>query len=161
MTATQSFISGFHPFLPHPLSASGENALPKSEEVGTYSYSASKASKIWLSSGDSLTVEPSAMLACENLELTTGFHKSVFEVAKRYFFGGEALFQNTFSVAKGKEKGWIALEEGFPGQIGSYDLKKGDELTLAKGSYVASDTNVKIQVLYNGVLGWMQGMGIS
>lgn len=115
--------------------------------------------KIPLGDGQSLRVEPTAMLACRNVEVKTGKNGSLFSVASRYFFGGESLFQNTFTGKK--DGGWIALEEEIPGQIGSYTLKPGTSLIMGRGAFVAADNDVKITTIYGGVTGWWKGLGFA
>lgn len=112
--------------------------------------------KIPLSEGESLRVESSAMLACKNVTLVTEIGKSVF---KRYFFGGEGFFQNLFTAQQGG--GWIAFEEAIPGQIASYTLQPGDELTIGRSAFVASDKNIAISNVYAGVKGWWKGVGVT
>ena len=114
--------------------------------------------KIFLKEGESFNVEPSAMLACKNVEMKTDLNGSISAVAKRYLFGGETIFQNTYTAKKGE--GWIALEETIPGQISAYELKPGESLSIAKSAYVASDQNVKISTNYAGVASWWKGLSI-
>ena len=121
-------------------------------------FKSAEIKKIFLNEGESLNVESSAMLACRNVEIETGFNGSLFSVFKRYFFGGESLFQNSFKAKNGG--GWIALEEAVPGQINAYELKTGKTLTVGRGAYVASDSNVKISTDFAGILGWRNGLGL-
>lgn len=113
--------------------------------------------KISLNEGQSLNVEPSAMLACKNVEMETRLNGSVFAVAKRYFLGGESLFQNCYTAKEGG--GWIALEESLPGQINAYELQPGKNLVIGRKAYVAADQNVKVSFHYAGAKGLFRGVG--
>jgi uncharacterized protein (TIGR00266 family) len=117
------------------------------------------AHRIHLKEGQSIIVEPSAMLACYNLDVTTGKNDNIFSVASRYFFGGESLFRNEFKAKQGG--GWIALEEELPGQIGSYTLAPGTSLMMGRGAFVAADKNVKVITVYGGFSGWWKGLGFA
>ncbi len=114
---------------------------------------------ISLKGGESLNVEASAMLASRNLVMQTGIHGSPIAVLKRYVFGGEGAFMNTFTAGKGG--GWIAFEEAIEGQIASYDMKAGEVLSLAPGAFVAADSGVKVTAHYAGVKSWWEGLGFT
>ncbi len=120
-------------------------------------YKSEEITKIDLTEGQSLNLQSSAMLACKNVEIKTGFNDSFFGAVKRCIFGGETLFQNTYTAKEGG--GWVALEETIPGQIGVYELYPGEALTIGRGCYVASDSNVKLSTIYGGVKGWWSGVG--
>lgn len=115
--------------------------------------------KIALKEGQTLNVEASAMLACKNVEVKTSLNGSISSVVKRYFLGGESLFQNSYSAKKGG--GWVVLEEAVPGQINTYELEPGKSLIMGQGAYVASDKNVKISTEYAGISGWWKGIGFA
>jgi uncharacterized protein (TIGR00266 family) len=115
--------------------------------------------KIFLSEGATLTVEPSAMLACQNVEMRTQLNGTIWAVAKRYFLGGESLFQNLYSAKKGG--GWIAFEESLPGQINGCELHPGNALIMGRSAFVAADQNVKVSYHYAGVKGYFRGSGIA
>lgn len=136
-----------------------ESKVPEVKE--SVNFNGAKLSKIYLKAKDSLNVEPGALLAAKNVEMKTGFNGSMLEVFMRYFLGGESLFLNNFALEEGKNEGWIALEESVPGQVASYQLKKGEVFTLGRTAYVASDTNAKLETCFNGVMGWWKGIGIS
>lgn len=111
-----------------------------------------------LESGQELRVEPGAMHACKNVDLTTGLNGTVWEVAKHYFLGGESIFANTY---KATDKGaWVALEEGHQGQVASYQLSPGETLYLQKGAYVASDSHIKINTCFSGFSYFFKGLGL-
>jgi uncharacterized protein (TIGR00266 family) len=111
-----------------------------------------------LESGQELQVEPGAMHACKNVELTTGLNGTVWEAAKQYFLGGESIFSNKY---KATDKGaWVALEEGHLGQVASYQLAPGETLYLQKGAYVASDKNIKISTCFAGFSYYFKGLGM-
>lgn len=71
----------------------------------------------------------------------------------------KALFQNTYLAKNGG--GWIALEEAVNGQIISHELQPGKTLTIGRGAFVASDSNVKVETKYAGVSGWWKGVGFA
>lgn len=124
-----------------------------------YIQTAYEVHRIPLEEGQSIVVEPTAMLACHNVDVKTGKKGDVFSVAARYFFGGESIFRNVFTAKQGG--GWIAFEEELPGQIGSYTLAPGTSLMMGKGAFVAADNNVKVTTIYGGISGWWQGLGFA
>lgn len=125
----------------------------------THPFAPAATVKIPLAEGKGLKVEPTAMLACKNLDVSTGLKGSKAAVALRYFFGGESLFQNVYKAKTGG--GWIAFEEELPGQIGTYSLKPGTSLTMGSGAFVAADENVSVATIYGGISGWWKGVGFA
>lgn len=124
-----------------------------------YIQTAYDAHRIPLKEGQSIVVEPTAMLACHNVDVKTGTKDNACALASRYFFGGESLFRNVFTAKQGG--GWIAFEEELPGQIGTYTLAPGTSLMMAKGAFVAADSNVKVTIIYGGISGWWKGLGFA
>ena len=128
-------------------------------QTQNYIQTAYEAHRIPLKEGQSIVVEPAAMLACQNVDVKTGTKDSALSVAARYFFGGESLFRNVFTAKQGG--GWIAFEEELPGQVGSYTLAPGTSLIMGKGAFVAADSNVKVTTVYGGLSGWWKGLGFA
>jgi uncharacterized protein (AIM24 family) len=94
--------------------------------------------KIFIPPGCSVRANQSAVAAYEGVKLEPGLHDSVFNVFKRFLFGGETFFANVYSVDKdAKSPGYISLK-GRPGEIYSHAVLPGGELILASGSYLAS-----------------------
>lgn len=114
-----------------------------------------------LKEGESIRVESGAMLAFKNLSLSTQSSGTGFwSTLKNYVLGGESLFVNIYTANQGD--GWIALEENQPGQLVKMDLNpKESGFIIRRGAYIASSPNVKLETVYAGFGGLMQGKGLA
>lgn len=119
------------------------------------------ASRVSLSSGESITAEGGAMIAMSgdmNIQTSTrqrkggGFLKS----AKR-MLGGESFFINHFTAGGGGGEVWLATT--LAGDMMQYDLA-GESLIVQGGSWVASDPGVEIDVGWQGFKSILAGEGL-
>ena len=66
-------------------------------------------------------------------------------------FGGESLFQNTYTAEGGP--GMIAFASSFPGSIRAFDIGPGRELVVQKSGFLASEAGVQLSVFFQKKLG--------
>ena len=109
-----------------------------------------------LAPGESVNVEPGAMVAMGGVEMQTrksggGFFKSL----KKMALGGESFFLNTFTA--GGSGGWVSVAPGSPGDIQGFDLVPGQALFIQGGSYLASTLNVVTDTKFQGMKGFFSG----
>ena len=104
-----------------------------------------------LGSGESIKVEPGAMVAqSSGLSISTGraskggliggFLKSVV--------GGESFFVNTYTA--GPSGGWISMAPSAPGDICTFDLAPGQGLYMQGGAFMACSPNVEYDTKFQG-----------
>ncbi|PLV59104.1 TIGR00266 family protein [Thermotoga sp. KOL6] len=112
--------------------------------------------KIFLSPGESVKVEPGAMVYMKgDIEVNTSSGGSVWKALKRAILGGESFFMNTYTSHGNGEVG-VAPE--LPGDIEVISLK--EELYVQSTSFLASDTSVDIDVSFGGFKSFFAGEGI-
>ncbi|GEM_PF-4672512 len=123
--------------------------------------SAISLNRIELKAGESLSVEPGAMLAYSNCEMRTGLAAGgIFQKARMFVLGGESLIQNQFTAKEGG--GWVALEEHMPGQIMKKSLSPGESpLMIRRSALIAATPNINLDAKYLGLSGYFKGQGIS
>jgi uncharacterized protein (AIM24 family) len=74
-----------------------------------------------LSPGESVNVEPGAMVAMGGVEMQTrSSGGGLFKSLKKMAFGGESFFLNTFTA--GAAGGWVSVAPGSPGDIQGFNL---------------------------------------
>jgi hypothetical protein len=77
-----------------------------------------------LSPGESVNVEPGAMVAMGGVEMQTrSSGGGLFKSLKKMAFGGESFFLNTFTA--GAAGGWVSVAPGSPGDIQGFNLVPG------------------------------------
>ena len=109
-----------------------------------------------LAPGESVNVEPGAMVAMGGVEMQTrksggGFFKSL----KKMALGGESFFLNTFTA--GAAGGWVSVAPGSPGDIQGFNLHPGRKLFIQGGSYLASSVNVQTDTKFQGGKSFFSG----
>lgn len=117
------------------------------------------ANKISISKGTSFIVEPGAMAAYGGpVKMSTSLNDpSMWNVVSRSLFGGETLFQNTFSAQS--QDGWIVLDGG--PELAEYTLSPKESLLLTPAAFVARDQHVELSTRYGGVKGYLSGIGVN
>ncbi|MDE2767493.1 MAG: TIGR00266 family protein [Chloroflexota bacterium] len=112
-----------------------------------------------LSSGESVKAEPGAMVAQQDVEMTTGMGSGgVFGGLKR-MMGGESFFVNTFT-REGPGNGWVSLAPPVPGDIVGHELRGGESLIVQSGSFLASTGGVELDTSFSGGRGLFSGEGL-
>ena len=102
--------------------------------------------------GESIVAESGAMVArSAELTMKTSMRGGLLAAAKRKAFGGESMFQNTFTAtAPGQH---IYLAAAPEGDVESLELAAGEELLLQSGAYLASTADVTIDTKFGGLKG--------
>ena len=102
-----------------------------------------------LEAGESMITERGSMVwMSANMRMETkagGLGKALGRM-----FGGESLFQNTYTAEGGP--GMIAFASSFPGSIIPIDVSKGDFI-VQKSGYLASEPSVELSIAFQKKLG--------
>jgi uncharacterized protein (TIGR00266 family) len=109
-----------------------------------------------LSPGESVNVEPGAMVAMGGVEMQTrSSGGGLFKSLKKMAFGGESFFLNTFTA--GAAGGWVSVAPGSPGDIQGFNVQPGRKIFIQGGSYLASTLNVETDTKFQGAKGFLSG----
>ena len=112
-----------------------------------------------LSPGESINVEPGAMVAMGGVEMQTkSSGGGIFKSLKKALVGGESFFLNTFTA--GPAGGWVSIAPGSPGDIKGFDVQPGSQLFIQGGSYLSSTTNVQTDTQFQGMKGFFSGESV-
>lgn len=110
-----------------------------------------------LKAGESIKIEPQAMLACKNVELITHINGSFWKAAIWRLIGGESFLINTYTAKK--DGAWVTLEEAYKGQIVAHTLTSSEPITLQRQAFVAADANVSVKPTWLSAKSWIKGLG--
>lgn len=109
-----------------------------------------------LSPGESINVEPGAMVAQGGVEMQTkSSGGGIFKSLKKMVVGGESFFLNNFVA--GPAGGWVSVAPGAPGDIQGFDIHPGRQLFIQGGSYLSSTVNVQTDTQFQGMKGFFSG----
>ena len=112
-----------------------------------------------LSPGESVNVEPGAMVAMGGVEMQTkSSGGGIFKSLKKALVGGESFFLNTFTA--GPAGGWVSIAPGSPGDIKGFDVHPGRQLFIQGGAYLSSTTNVQTDTQFQGMKGFFSGESV-
>jgi uncharacterized protein (TIGR00266 family) len=109
--------------------------------------------------GEQVITQAGAMVAMSaDLDIKTAMRGGVLASAKRKMFGGESLFQNTYtSSAAGQELYVAAAAEG---DLRSRSLRAGETFYLQSGAYIAQvGEGMKLDTQWGGVRSFFGGVG--
>ena len=112
-----------------------------------------------LSSGESVKAEPGAMVAQQDVEMTTGMGGGGLLGGLKRMVGGESFFVNTFTC-HGPGNGWVSLSPPAPGDIVGHELGVGENLIVQSGSFLASTDDVELDTSFSGGRGLFSGEGL-
>ncbi len=108
-----------------------------------------------LAPGESIKAEPGAMVAQQDVELTTDSRGRGLLGGFKRMLGGESFFINTFTAAGGGGK--VYLAPSTPGDIGDFPLAPGQNLFIQSGSFLACTDNVETDADFQGFRGVLGG----
>ena len=108
-----------------------------------------------LKPGESIKAEPGAMVAQQGVEMKTGSAGGGVFGGLRRMMGGESFFINTFTGEGGG--GQVCLAPGTPGDIGSFELRPGENLFIQGSSFLACTENVQTDSQFQGFRGFFSG----
>jgi len=112
--------------------------------------------KVFLSIGESVVVEPGAMVYMKGpIEVNTSATGGVWKALKRAILGGENFFMNTY-ISRGESE--VGLAPQLPGDIDVIPLK--DILYVQSTSFLACDPSVEMDVSFGGLKSFFSGEGI-
>lgn len=97
-----------------------------------------------LSPGETINVESGAMYAqSAGVTVESKMQGGLFGAAKRALLSGDSFFVSDFSAPK-TSSAWVDIVPQLPGSVFSVDVTPGNGLVLTKGSWLASETTVKL-----------------
>lgn len=107
-----------------------------------------------------VVAESGAMVAMGgNVAVSTSMRGGLLSAAKRRVFGGESLFQNTFTAGASGESLYLAPPP--EGDMRARVLAPGELFFLQSGAYVAHvGDELKIETQWGGVRGFFGGIGL-
>ena len=108
-----------------------------------------------LEPGESIKAEPGAMVAQQGVAMKTGSAGGGVFGGLRRMMGGESFFINTFTGEGGG--GQVCLAPGTPGDIGSFELRPGENLFIQGSSFLACTENVQTDSQFQGFRGFFSG----
>jgi uncharacterized protein (TIGR00266 family) len=110
-----------------------------------------------LAPNETIKVEPGAMVShTDGMTTDTNAEGGFFGGLKR-MIGGENFFQNTWAAPSAG--GEITLAPSLPGDIIALEIS-GNEMLLASGAYIASETSVTMDSSWGGAKGFFGGGGL-
>lgn len=120
-----------------------------------------RPSKVFLEPGESVWLEPGAMLAFQNCTMKTQWVTgSIFAKCRQYLQGGEHLFRNQFQATD--DDAWVSIEEQMPGQIRTETVKAGEPaLMIRRGAYLGHTDKVQFETKWLGTAGALKGKGMA
>lgn len=115
--------------------------------------------KVALDPGESFVSESDAMSSMSaELDVEAKFNGGFFNGVLKKTFGGESLFTNHFKNNTSKPL-TLHLTQPTPGDIVMKELK-GESYCIQQGSYIASDSSVKLGVKWAGIGSLIGGEGL-
>ena len=107
---------------------------------------------------DKVRTEAGAMVGMSgNLAIETKVYGGFFKALFRKLFGGESVFQNTYSPQGGPGK--LILSPTLPGQIVHVPLQNGT-LILQGSSFLACSPEIAMKTKYGGLKSMVSGEGL-
>jgi uncharacterized protein (TIGR00266 family) len=111
-----------------------------------------------LEPGDQVRTEAGAMLGMSsNLEIDTQVYGGFLKALFRKFFGGESIFQNTYTPKGGP--GRLIASPTLPGEIKHYKLEN-TKLILQSSAFLACTPGVAMKTKYGGLKSLLSGEGL-
>ncbi|MBZ0274294.1 TIGR00266 family protein [bacterium] len=112
-----------------------------------------------LSDGESVRTEAGAMLGMSpNLEIKTKAQGGFFKSLLRSIFGGESIFQNTYTAKGGA--GELYVSPTLPGHIVHRKIEKGAPFTIQASAFLACTPDVTLSTKYGGMKSLLSGEGL-
>lgn len=112
-----------------------------------------------LEPGESLISESDAMSSMSaELDMTAKFNGGFFKALLKKYFGGESLFINHFENTTNKTLS-LHLTQATPGDIEIKELN-GESYCIQQGSYIASESGIKLGVKWAGLGSFIGGEGL-
>ncbi len=113
---------------------------------------------VHLEQGESFVSESGAMVGMsESIKIKTSAKGGVFSSLKRKMFGGESIFQNTYTATADQQE--IKFSPPTMGDIVPYQMKEG-ALLLQSKAYLASSPGIDLNTKWEGFRGFFGGNGL-
>ena len=112
-----------------------------------------------LDAGEQVRTEAGSMVGMSgNLGIETKAYGGFFKSILRKLFGGESIYQNTYTSGGGA--GQLILSPSLPGEIRHYRLGGGNTMILQGTSFLASSPSISMQTKYGGMKSMLSGEGL-
>ena len=116
--------------------------------------------KFTLSPGDMIITEPDAMCSMDSkVSLKSKFNGGLIKGLLMKFFAKESVFISNFSN-KTENDLRITITNPLPGEIKSHKLKKGEELFIQPGAFIACTKGIKFCLSWAGFRSLLGGEGL-
>jgi uncharacterized protein (TIGR00266 family) len=113
-----------------------------------------------LEPGETIVAESDAMSSMSaNLDMTAKFNGGLFVGLLKKYLGGESLFVNHFTN-NGTQTMQLHLTQPTPGDIEVKELDGSSSYCIQNGSYIASESGVKLGVKWAGLGSLIGGEGL-
>ncbi len=113
-----------------------------------------------LEPGETFVAESDAMSSMSaELDMSAKFNGGFFSGLMKKFLGGESLFVNHFTNNTNSTKS-LHLTQPTPGDVVIMELDGTKSYCLESGSYIASDSGVKLGLKWAGFGSWIGGEGL-
>jgi uncharacterized protein (TIGR00266 family) len=108
---------------------------------------------------ETIVAESGAMVAMDTgIHMQTSMRGGLLAAAKRKVFGGESLFQNTFTATGPDQR--LFLAPGPEGDLRAMNLAPGQSFILQSGAYVAHvGDQLSLDTKFGGLKGFFGGTG--
>lgn len=108
-----------------------------------------------LDAGEAIKAETGAMVAQQDVSMSTGTGGGGFFGGISRMVSGESFALNTFTAER--DGGWVSLAPSTPGDILTFDLEPGENLFIQSGSFLACSENVQTDSKFQGFRGFFSG----
>lgn len=112
-----------------------------------------------LAKGESVRTESGAMVGMStNLDLATKAYGGFFKALIRKLFGGESIFQNTYTAQT--DGAMLILSPTLPGEIRHCEIASGNPMILQASAFLACSPDVSMKTKYGGLKSMLSGEGL-
>src|SRR5437762_2235666 len=116
------------------------------------------AARVSLAPGEQFRAESGAMMATSaGVKVEASTQGGVLKGLKRSFLGGESLFITTYTAPD--SGGWVDVAHHLPGDIVVADLTPDRPMSITKGCWLASGTDVNLDTKWGGFKNMFGGEG--
>ncbi|QEN06712.1 TIGR00266 family protein [Oceanispirochaeta crateris] len=113
-----------------------------------------------LEPGEQLIAESGAMQSMSaSLDMKARSNGGFLSGLMKKWFGGETFFVNEFSN-KGSVPMRVTIAQNVPGEIRELNLKNDHDICLQRGSWLASEGDVRFKAVWAGFVSWFSGEGL-
>ncbi len=113
-----------------------------------------------LSPGERVIVEAGAMQSMSaELGMKAKSNGGFFSALGKKVFGGESFFVNHFTNESSAPQR-VTIAQDVPGEVIEMQIREGQDISLQRGTYLASTDGVRIKTSWAGFVSWFSGEGL-